>query len=70
MATDIGGETGPEDDLLEVCQVNQNGKLTSPLWLRSQQHGLSAPRVILIAQLKEEVEKTYPKKPDPQPAKP
>lgn len=70
IATEVGGEAGPEDDLLEVCQVNQDGKLTSPLWMRSQQYGLNAPRVILIAQLKEEVEKAYPKKPDQQPAKP
>lgn len=70
MATDIGAESGPEDDLLEVCQVNQKGKLTSPLWIRSEQNGLSAPRVILVAQLKQEVEKAYPKKPNQQPAKP
>lgn len=70
VGPEVGAEMGPEDDVLEVRQVNQNGKLTSPLWMRSQQNGLNAPRVTLVAQLKQEVEKAYPRKPNPQPNKP
>jgi hypothetical protein len=60
-----GGEQAQPEDLLEVCQVNPKGKLGSPLWQRSIAYGLSAPRLMLFAELKNEVEKAYPYTPPP-----
>lgn len=53
-------EMGPPDDLFEVCQINQNGKLSTPLWERTMQDGLDAPRVLLLRQFRDAVEKAYP----------
>jgi hypothetical protein len=47
-------------DMLEVCQVNADGKLTKPLWERTLQEGLNPPQVLLFQQLREEVDKAYP----------
>jgi hypothetical protein len=47
-------------DRLDVCQLKPNGKLTSPLWSRSMDGGLTPPRILLFAQFKDEVEKVYP----------
>ena len=73
-----GGESGSEDDILKVCQLNANGKLSSPLWIHSMPNGLSAPRMLLFKQFKDAVEKEYPQAPAaapsaapaPAPAKP
>jgi hypothetical protein len=71
-----GAETGSgmdgfaAQDVLEVCQVNANGRLTRPLWTRSLAGGLSGPHVMLFQQLRVEVEKAYPAQPaDQAPAK-
>ena len=66
----VGGEVGPPDDLLEVCQFNADGKLSVPLWLQSFAGGLDAPRVVLFAQFKNDVEKAYPSAPPSAPLKP
>ena len=66
----VGGETGPEDDLLEVRQTTPNGKLSGPIWTHTFANGLNAPRLILFTQLKDEIEKTYPRAPANSPAKP
>jgi hypothetical protein len=56
-----GGEIGPAEDLLQICLYNaMNGKPGSPLWYRSEANGLDAPRVRLMAQFKDAVEKAYP----------
>jgi hypothetical protein len=60
----IGAEGGPPDDLFEVCQVNTDGKLSGPLWERTMPDGLSVPKVVLLEQFEEAVDKAYP----PQPA--
>lgn len=61
MTMGVGGEVGPEDDLLQICVFNvDNGKRGGPLWIRSQAHGLNAPRMQLLAQFREAVEKAYP----------
>jgi hypothetical protein len=70
LGTTAGAETGPEDDLLEIRQMNTNGKLSSPLWMRSMPNGLNPPRMLLFAQFKEEVDRAYPKNPAPQTPKP
>ena len=59
----VGSEVGPPDDLFQVCQLNGDGKLSGPLWIRSIAGGLDAPRVALVAQFKNEVEKAYPSAP-------
>jgi hypothetical protein len=69
-ALGVGGEAGPEDDLLEVRQFSSNGKLSGPIWIHTYANGLDAPRLLLFAQLKNEVEKTYPRAPASTPAKP
>ena len=66
----VGGETGPEDDLLEVRQTSPNGKLSGPIWMHTFANGLNPPRLLLFVQLRDEVEKTYPKAPASPPAKP
>jgi hypothetical protein len=66
----VGGEAGSEDDMLKVCQLNVNGKLSNPLWIRTFKYGLDAPRLTLLAQFKDELEKVYPIVPASPPAKP
>lgn len=55
-----GGEAGPPDDLLEVRMVQPDGKLSGPIWERSQTNGLEPPRVALLRALRDAVEKDYP----------
>jgi hypothetical protein len=66
----VGGEAGPPDDLLQVCLLNADGRLGGPLWIRSFAGGLDAPRVVLFAQFKNDVEKAYPSAPPSAPVKP
>lgn len=63
----IGGEVGPPDDLFEVCSVNTDGNLSNPLWQRSMPDGLAAPKVMLLEQFEEAVDKSYPPQPPPAP---
>lgn len=65
-----GAEAGPPEDLLQVCQLTPNGKLSGPLWIHSFVNGLDAPRMLLFHQFKEAVEKAYPSPPPSPPAKP
>jgi hypothetical protein len=59
-ATSAGGEVGPPDDLLEVCQFDSDGTLSTPLWIHTQHDGLDAPEVPLFEQLKNAVDRAYP----------
>jgi hypothetical protein len=56
------------EDVLEVCLVNADGKLTSPVWARSLEGGLKGPQVMLFRQLRDAVDKTYPIPPASPPA--
>lgn len=56
------GEAGPPDDFFEVKLRTADGVLSTSIWARSQQDGLDAPRVPLIRQLRDAVEKDYPQK--------
>jgi hypothetical protein len=67
---DASGEAGPEPDLLQVCQIKANGKLSRPLWIHSFPNGLNPPQLLLFAQFREAVEQAYPKAPAAQPSKP
>lgn len=59
-ALSVGAEAGPRDDLLEVCQIDPNGVLSSPLWMHTQRDGLEAPDVPLLKELRNEVDRAYP----------
>lgn len=59
-ALTVGGEAGPEDDMLQICQLNPNGKRSGALWIRSAANGLDGPGVRLFAQFRDAVEKAYP----------
>lgn len=56
----VGGEVGPADDMLEVCMVQPDGTLSGPLWIRTVKDGLDAPKVELLREFKEAVERDYP----------
>ena len=57
----FGGDLGPPDDTLQICQFNvMNGKCGGPLWFRSETDGLDAPRIRLLAQFRDAVERAYP----------
>jgi hypothetical protein len=57
------GGDGMTEDLLEVCLVNADGKLTRPLWARSLEEGLNGPQMMLFQQLRDQVDKAYPNPP-------
>lgn len=59
VGTMAEGEAGPPDDFLEV-RMQTGGAISNPIWERSQQDGLDAPKVPLIRQLRDAVEKDYP----------
>ena len=61
----MGSESGSEDDILRVYQLNANGKLSGTLWMHSMPNGLSAPRLLLFKQFRDTVEKEYPQRPAP-----
>ena len=51
-----GAEIGPPDDILEVHEVDPQGKLSTPCWRRMAKNGLDAPKVELLQQFKDQVE--------------
>lgn len=57
----VGGEAGPRDDLLWVCLLEPDGKLSNPLWARKAPHGLESPDVPLFQQFKRAVDSAYPR---------
>ena len=62
VSTEIGGraEAGPPEDMLRVYSVNPDGSRGALLWTGAMQDGLSAPQVLLVKQLKREVDRAYP----------
>jgi hypothetical protein len=66
-AASAGDEMGATADLLEVCQMNANGRRSAPLWQRAFPGGLESPRLVLLRQFKEDVERAYPIPPANQP---
>ncbi len=63
-----GGEVGTPDDLFEICQLNTDGTLSTPLWMRTFPDGLDGPKVMLFKQFKDAVDRAYPIQPANQPA--
>jgi hypothetical protein len=58
-----GGELGTPDDLFEVCQLNPDDTMSTPIWMRTFPDGLDRPRVMLFEQFKNAVDKAYPTQP-------
>jgi hypothetical protein len=58
-----GGEVGTPDDLFEICQLDPNGTLSTPVWMRTFPDGLDGPKVLLFEQFKDAVDKAYPNPP-------
>lgn len=56
----IGAGPDLHEDLFEVCRVKGNGGLSAPLWQESMPNGLNGPKVILLEQFEEAVDKAYP----------
>lgn len=58
----LGGEVGPPDDLLEVCQPDGSDTSQGTLvWMRSADGGLASPGVPLFKQLKTAIDHDYPR---------
>jgi hypothetical protein len=61
--TEVGasGELGPPDDLLFVDAVNPEGRRGARIWMQSRTDGLSTPEMPLFKQMKDAVDKAYPR---------
>jgi hypothetical protein len=57
----VSSEIGPPDDLLFVYLLNPDGRLGAQIWMRSLKDGLRSPDVPLFEQVKDAVEKAYPR---------
>jgi hypothetical protein len=70
ISTEMGGraEVGPPEDMLRVYTVKPDGSRGALLWTGAMQDGLSAPQVLLVKQLKQQVEHAYPPQTASQPA--
>lgn len=55
-----GGGVGPPDDLLKVVMGN-DARRGAQLWLRSEKDGLTNPRVPLLQQLIQAIDRDYPR---------
>jgi len=56
-----GVEVGPPNDLLTIYAINPEGKLTAPIWMRSEPEGLRSPGVPLLKEIETEVDSAYPR---------
>jgi hypothetical protein len=56
----LDGEVGPPDDLLEVYLPDPGKARGALIWQRTLADGLNSPDLIMVKQLKDEVERTYP----------
>jgi hypothetical protein len=70
VSTEIGGraEAGPPDDMLRIFAVKPDGSRGALLWTGAMQDGLSAPQLLLVKQLKQEIDRAYPPQTASQPA--
>jgi len=57
-----GVEVGPPNDLLFVYTRNPDGRLSGPIWMKSEPQGLHSPNVPLLEQVRQEVDTAYPLK--------
>jgi hypothetical protein len=70
VSTEVGAraEAGPSEDMLRVYAVNPDGSRGALLWTGAMQDGLSAPQVLLVKRLKQELDRAYPPQTASQPA--
>jgi hypothetical protein len=61
--TEVGasGELGPPDDFLFVDAVNPEGRRGARIWMQSRTDGLNTPEIPLFKQIKDAVDKAYPR---------
>ena len=52
---------GSPDDFLFVDAVNPNGRRDARIWMQSRRDGLNTPEMPLFKQLKDAVDKAYPR---------
>jgi hypothetical protein len=58
----LGAEVGSPDDQLSVyIPAGSVSSMTGPIWNDSSRNGLSAPRLPLFQELKQDVEEAYPR---------
>ena len=62
VSTGVGARTevGPSDDTLRIYSVRADGSRGALLWWREMRDGLDAPQLLLIKQLRQEVDRAYP----------
>jgi|SRR5271170_1558117 len=56
-----GAAVGPPDDLLFIYSINPEGKLSAPIWMRSEPDGLRSPDLPLLKEIESEVDSAYPR---------
>jgi hypothetical protein len=61
--TEVGasGEVGSPDDLLFVDTVRSDGRRGTRIWMQSRTDGLDTPEMPLFKQIKDAVDKAYPR---------
>jgi hypothetical protein len=61
--TEVGasGEVGSPDDFLFVDAVNPDGSRGARIWMQSRTDGLDTPEIPLFKQIKDAVDKAYPR---------
>jgi hypothetical protein len=61
--TEVGasGEVGSPDDLLFVDTVSSDGRRGTRIWMQSRTDGLDTPEMPLFKQIKDAVDKAYPR---------
>jgi hypothetical protein len=61
--TEVGasGEVGSPDDFLFVDVVNPEGRRGARIWMQSRTNGLDTPEIPLFKQIKDAVDKAYPR---------
>ena len=61
--TEVGasGEVGSPDDFLSVDAVSPDGRRGARIWTQSRTDGLNTPEMPLFKQIKEAVDKAYPR---------
>jgi hypothetical protein len=57
----VGAGAGPPDDFLYVNAMNPDGRRGARIWLQSEKDGLETPDMPLFQQIKDAVDKAYPR---------
>jgi hypothetical protein len=57
-----GVEVGPPDDLLDIYTLDPQGRLSGPIWMKSEADGLRSPGLPLFTEIESAVDSAYPLK--------